>query len=584
MIAKLTKAGLEAFESYFKTMRASNSELFSKIMPRSYGQGKQKAIYVVKTFCTDWAKDEDGYPVEVPISKESLVDAYELVKASPAVDIWSFGVVLYTLCVGKPLFAVNRDDDLDGGRAMHELFKWDDSIMTATLRDVVDPAARDLLSQLLRRDPKQRLRTMADVLEHPFFTLDTDASSEELKQKMANILKGVERSNRMLDEQKAAINRIAEATEKIHANTIELKILNIRLMDKFDMSTAVILKAAFEANEVSMPACFIILPYELVDPKNVKEEESMLKQAVTYFDAITGAMDAIENPKQYATNFFSSKLKGFKKKFTKKHYFVYLVDEYTGNPVKDDKGPYPIRIDVNSDLVERFLPMMKIGLTTMSIINGVASIVSMFYPVVPGKIFPDSLKKKAKAFVASIESGGTDFESIQNHIDAGNEGGEAKRGSELRDFENFLQEHDPERLYAGLCRVCDVRSGNAMWVTEESKSNIEKRNAEGTTSGQINGSSVVTSLQPLSPVIASEATKSPPPDESGLQSRISPVFVDGLLDQKINEKLDEQLNEMIALNNQEMKKTMNLMIAQNDQKMDEKLNQMMSLLSKIVDK
>ena len=36
-----------------------------------------------------------------------------------------------------------------------------------------------------------------------------------------------------------------------------------------------------------------------------------------------------------------------------------------------------------------------------------------------------------------------------------------QRGGELRDFEKFLQKHDPESLYAGLMRVCNEKDGTA---------------------------------------------------------------------------------------------------------------------------
>jgi hypothetical protein len=37
---------------------------------------------------------------------------YVLEKAEANIDIWSFGLLLYHLCTGKPFLPVNRDDDL----------------------------------------------------------------------------------------------------------------------------------------------------------------------------------------------------------------------------------------------------------------------------------------------------------------------------------------------------------------------------------------------------------------------------------------------------------------------------------------
>ena len=55
-------------------------------------------------------------------------------------------------------------------------------------------------------------------------------------------------------------------------------------------------------------------------------------------------------------------------------------------------------------------------------------------------------------------------------------GGGAKRGGELRDFEDFLKKHDGGRKFAGLMRVCDRADGTAIWVTPDSAESIEASN------------------------------------------------------------------------------------------------------------
>ena len=51
---------------------------------------------------------------------------YSLVKATAAIDIWSFGLILHTLYTESPLFEVNCDDDINTPKAMKELCEWND--------------------------------------------------------------------------------------------------------------------------------------------------------------------------------------------------------------------------------------------------------------------------------------------------------------------------------------------------------------------------------------------------------------------------------------------------------------------------
>jgi len=118
---------------------------------------------------------------------------------------------------------------------------------------------------------------------------------------------------------------------------------------------------------------------------------------------------------------------------------------------------------------------MRVGLQAAAVANGAASLANVFCPFVPRKLVPASLLAKAKGFVDKLDkdSSVADHGSVQKHVDAGDEGGGAKRGGELRDFEKFLQEHDPDSTYGGLMRVCNEENGEAIWVSEASAQDIE---------------------------------------------------------------------------------------------------------------
>src|SRR6185437_4623781 len=83
-----------------------DSSLWQKIAPK-LTSGREKRKLVIKTFNSS----------DAPVP-------FEKVKASPHLDMWSFGVLLFQLLAKEPLFKVNRDEDLTNGDEMEKLLNW----------------------------------------------------------------------------------------------------------------------------------------------------------------------------------------------------------------------------------------------------------------------------------------------------------------------------------------------------------------------------------------------------------------------------------------------------------------------------
>ncbi|KAB2055269.1 hypothetical protein ES319_A11G025100v1 [Gossypium barbadense] len=118
----------------------------------------------------------------------------------PEADIWSAGVILYVLLSGSPPFY---------GETEKSIFK---SILQGNINFLSDPwpsvsdSAKDLLSKMLRQDPKERL-SASEVLNHLWMREDGDASDKPLNVAVLTRMKQFRAMNKF---KKVALKVIAE--------------------------------------------------------------------------------------------------------------------------------------------------------------------------------------------------------------------------------------------------------------------------------------------------------------------------------------------------------------------------------------
>ena len=104
--------------------------------------------------------------------------------------------------------------------------------------------------------------------------------------------------------------------------------------------------------------------YELPPPTeelSEEEQQNMLDKAESWVGTVTNLVEegqgAIQDPASYATNFltgaFKNKMAEVKEKLVEEHLYLYLVDEYSNEPVYDNTGVYPIKIETKSELVDK---------------------------------------------------------------------------------------------------------------------------------------------------------------------------------------------------------------------------------------
>eukprot|EP01045_Picozoa_sp_COSAG04_P004677 COSAG04_NODE_208_length_20334_cov_13.999852_1_plen_2534_part_10 len=103
------------------------------------------------------------------LSSSAAGEAAAPVKASVALEMWSFGAVVYQLCTkdGATLWHSDQADNIDDDQLQQLAHEWDE-VKAAKLKRIVWPQAAHLVSWLLQEDPAHRPQSWDQVMQHPF--------------------------------------------------------------------------------------------------------------------------------------------------------------------------------------------------------------------------------------------------------------------------------------------------------------------------------------------------------------------------------------------------------------------------------
>jgi hypothetical protein len=342
---------------------------------------------------------------------------------------------------------------------------------------------------------------------------------EETKRK----LEEAEAKQFQMDDLKNAIAEMGRGIQRIESKVESLGFQSEELSKKLEASTASLLEpiltAINESWEVQCPTSFVLLPFKFSHKEpNLADMKAWLET----FGDLSVACNEEEASARSATtptasNFMErvssslKKVEACKAKLVERYVstsYLYLLDEVTGEILCGDN--YPIHIEDPTEVVKKYLPLMRLGVNAVCAFNKLAAVGHLFGVPVPE--IPGCLTSSAKQFIekASSEKCGVLQENERHGV----------RGQDLRELQALLIERDPVGGFCGLRRVFDNRdklTGKMIWTTKEGVKDLEREygsRARAPTRDQVPEHSCNTEFSAINPLV---------PNNEGLRMEESTV-------------------------------------------------------------
>ncbi|ETV86305.1 serine/threonine protein kinase, variant 2 [Aphanomyces astaci] len=429
--------------------RRHDPDWWAKVQPRHH--------WVVKTF-----HDKDHHLLP-----------YTLVKATPAVDMWAFGVLMYQMYSGVELVPTDRNQDVDDS-SIERAATWTPADLATRLQNkVANPVARDLLLKLLAVDPNDRISVHA-MLSHAYFEIKQVDSTT--KQVLSAIEAKLDTLNDHVVSGFQSMNDRLDLVVELTQDTLK----------QLGQAKEDLMRGIFQATEVRVPTSFVLLPFnileKLADDDDDNDVEGALDEAASFIQK--GLDMGAKFVKAVKTN---KAINVVVKLVTPgAPLYLYLIDEVQGAPVVpplDKASPpvYPIKIETKSDEYVAFMvTAMPYIQTGFKLLKGVNTVACMAKALGVPSLDADVLQGvQDKIECAKKTSSVFDFGVLQTAVEANDPGAPVHRirGAALRQLERFFELHDPEKDFAGLGRTY-AASGQVLWTAKSTIEAFERSKAQ----------------------------------------------------------------------------------------------------------
>ncbi|KAG2500435.1 hypothetical protein HYH03_002003 [Edaphochlamys debaryana] len=404
------------------------------------------------------------------------------VSASPEIDVWALGCILYQMLQGEMLVnhLVNGANEMDAGRVLRSLADVTQGTVDCLIdringRTPKDKNAVSLLRKMLQVQPEKRQRT-DKLLEHELFwgglarTYDTHQDViQEVRQNATRMEGAVERVAHNVNAMAQNVNAMAEALEARTKRLDDLGLVGAKLEEikaMLEVGQNLMLSLADNAK----PRTFVVVPEvderEQARGKGTEKRASWLHDVLRLFEPPPGrGRPSVQD----------SALRNFMNRVTRDRFRVYLVCELSGEP----QG-HGYVITKPTETVAKLVPAMQIGFRVLAAANNLALVARALAPppFAPGSIPPQVMNAAGRWVDAlSKKSSVEDFACVHRAFDLPEGQRLEQVGASARVFSAFLEKADPTNHWAGLQRFV-TPSGQVLWASP--KAIAEARRRSGT--------------------------------------------------------------------------------------------------------
>jgi len=285
------------------------------------------------------------------------------------------------------------------------------------------------------------------------------------------------------------------SSRSISKNVFNVTRLSCRAQAKFDNSVTELGKIAFRESKISVPSTFVILPYEMEWDRDGTlrfldgaSEKDVLNLGERILDIIRASgfirsQDVAEdNPgtgeDDYLRNIENLRrsIDKFLKLYSKNECYLYLVDEYNGNPIipfEVGSSIYPLNITLSS--LKTLFPLMHLNVLLArgwQGLNGLSKILCGYKLSADAKcswIPANGPLHAQQSFdpVMFTDEIRVIREALELHSESINRSKNRLASPELTCLTRLLDDADSLRNYSGLVRAVDSW-GSILWTTEQS--------------------------------------------------------------------------------------------------------------------
>ncbi|OQR90981.1 hypothetical protein ACHHYP_05097 [Achlya hypogyna] len=393
-------------------------------------------LVVVRAFCGD--VDMTALP-SLP---------YERVKATPALDLWALGCMLFKLCSTdqSSLLDGNCDEDIATSQYKQALEWTDVDIARRIAAKVVDANARDLIGHLLQVDPTKRL-PLDQVLLHAYFKKDSNSAAGGVAESAPTVT-----MEDLVAKIDMSFNNIMTRVDLVATTvTDEIQKSTAAILAELHLSTTAIAQAVYDASEVKVPTSFILLPVK----RGVAHHAEGTTDTILKFIKTISKISKADKPLSWSTAWDCVRgqvdaFAGLKNLLCMQEtLYLYLIDDVTGEIAMGEGSIYPLEVTKKTTdyytFVDKYMPLIQ---GSFALVDGVDKIARLLGLVGVPKV-TGTVVREMKSAIATMEATVTDVVEAAT----ANKSVTGVRGASLRQLDDFFAQHDPQRNFAGLSRV-----------------------------------------------------------------------------------------------------------------------------------